>query len=72
LFRNAGNLAVRFPMDWEISAAEALISFDGTTITVTPVPETDLDDVFDRLIAAGPVPDDWVTPPDPAAEPISL
>lgn len=37
LFRNAGNLAVRFPTDWGIDADEAELEFDGSVITVSPI-----------------------------------
>ena len=72
LFRNAGNLAVRFPVGWRINANEALISFDGSTITVTPLPSRDVAAVLDELVANGPLPDDWVDPEDPPAEAVSF
>ncbi len=71
LFRNAGNLAVRFPVDWGISAEEAVIRFDGTTITVTPMPPKPLSALLEHF-AKEPVPDDWTDPNDQAPEPVQL
>ncbi len=67
LFKNAGNLAVRFPVDWAIDAAEAELRYDGSTITVTPLKQhPSLSDLL-KDFAKHPVVDDWID--DPADSP---
>ncbi|MEI6622449.1 MAG: hypothetical protein WCP28_11130 [Actinomycetes bacterium] len=69
LFKNAGNLAVRFPTDWDIDAEEAELEFDGRVITVTPIRRGPTVTDLHREFAAQPIDDDWGDDPQdsPAA-----
>jgi len=73
LFRNANNLAVRFPADWKIDAVEAEISFDGEVITVRPIaPTSSLADLFREFASEAPDEEPWEDPLDPPAESVHL
>lgn len=73
LFKNAGNLAVRIPVDWGIDAEEAELSYDGTRITVTPLRSKPTLTQLHQEFAADPVADDWGDDPeDFPAEPVAL
>lgn len=73
LFKNAGNLAVRIPVDWDIDAQEADLRYDGTTITVTPIQrKPSLSDLLEEF-AAKPIADDWGDDPvDSQPRPVQL
>ena len=59
LFKNAGNLAVRLPVDWNIDAEEAELRYDGETITVTPLRKRQSLSELLQEYAADPIDDDW-------------
>ncbi len=74
LFKNAGNLAVRLPVDWHIDAEEAELRYDGISITVTPLPRTQsLSELLEEF-AADPITDDWGDDPadQPQPKPVAL
>ncbi len=73
LFKNAGNLAVRFPTDWGIDAEEAELEFDGTVVTVTPIRRGPSVTDLHREFADDPIHDDWGEDPhDSPAAPVEL
>ncbi len=64
LFKNAGNLAVRIPVDWHIDADEAELAFDGQVITVTPIRRKESLAGLLKEFADRPIDDDWEDPVD--------
>jgi len=69
LFKNAGNLAVRLPVDWNIDAEEAELRYDGDTITVTPLRKRQSLSELLKEYAADPIDDDWGSDPAELRQP---
>lgn len=73
LFKNAGHLAVRFPVDWDIRADEAELSYDGNIITVIPIRRGPTLTELHQEFAGDPIDDDWGDDPvDFPAKPVAL
>ena len=73
LFKNAGNLAVRIPVDWHIDADDVVLAFDGQVITVTPIRRKESLSALLKEFTDFPIDDDWEDPLDlPPAKNVKL